>query len=77
MNKIEKELIQIFAEFGFNVSVGKAYVSLLKNNPATGYEISADSGIPRSAIYSVLKNMESQQSLFGDVLKRATGFMEG
>jgi sugar-specific transcriptional regulator TrmB len=60
MNKIEKELIQIFAEFGLNVSVGKAYVSLLKNNPATGYEISAHSGIPRSAIYSVLKNMESQ-----------------
>ena len=60
MKKIEKELVQILSEFGFNASVGKAYISLLKNNPATGYEISARSGIPRSAIYNVLKNMESQ-----------------
>ena len=60
MEKIEKELVQILSEFGFNASVGKAYLSLLKNNPATGYEISSRSGIPRSAVYSVLKNMESQ-----------------
>ena len=60
MEKIEKELVQILSEFGFNASVGKAYLSLLKNNPATGYEISSQSGIPRSAIYSILKNMESQ-----------------
>jgi len=60
MEKIEKELVRVLSEFGFNASVGKAYMSLLKNNPATGYEISARSGIPRSAIYSVLKNMELQ-----------------
>ena len=60
MKKIEKELVQVLSDFGFNASVGKAYLSLLKNNPATGYEISSRSGIPRSAVYSVLKNMESQ-----------------
>ena len=60
MEKTEKELVQILSEFGFNASVGKAYLALLKNNPATGYEISSRSGIPRSAIYSILKNMESQ-----------------
>ena len=60
MEKIEKELVRVLSKFGFNASVGKAYMSLLRNNPATGYEISARSGIPRSAIYSVLKNMESQ-----------------
>jgi sugar-specific transcriptional regulator TrmB len=32
---------------------------LLKFNPATGYEISAQSGIPRSAIYSVLNRLQS------------------
>ena len=53
-------MVQVLSEFGFNVSVGKAYLSLLKNNPATGYEISSQAGIPRSAVYSVLKNMESQ-----------------
>ena len=60
MKKIEKELVQVLSDFGFNASVGKAYLSLLKNNPATGYEISSQAGIPRSAVYSVLKNMESQ-----------------
>ncbi len=60
MDHLEKEIIQILTEFGFNESVGKAYLSLLKNNPSTGYEISARSGIPRSAIYSVLKKMETE-----------------
>ena len=60
MEKTEEELVHILSEFGFNASVGKAYLALLKNNPATGYEISSRSGIPRSAIYSILKNMESQ-----------------
>ena len=41
MEKTEKELVQILSEFGFNASVGKAYLALLKNNPATGYEISS------------------------------------
>ena len=36
MKKKEKELVKILSEFGFNAAVGKAYLSLLINNPATG-----------------------------------------
>jgi sugar-specific transcriptional regulator TrmB len=45
-------------EFGFTVTDAKAYVALLKNHPATGYELAARSGVPRSAVYNVLKRLE-------------------
>lgn len=53
------KLIELLQNFGLSLNAAKAYVSLLKNNPATGYEISAQSGIPRSAIYTVLNRLES------------------
>lgn len=55
----EDSVIQTLKELGFTVSEGKAYVALLKNHPATGYEVSAQSGVPRSAIYNVLRRLES------------------
>lgn len=55
----EDRVIQTLKELGFTVSEGKAYVALLKNHPATGYEVSAQSGVPRSAIYNVLRRLES------------------
>lgn len=45
-------------ELGFTVTDAKAYVALLKNHPATGYELAARSGVPRSAVYNVLKRLE-------------------
>ncbi len=53
----EKTIIDLLAEFGLPSNAGKAYLALLKNNPATGYEISTYSGVPRSAIYSVLNRL--------------------
>lgn len=46
-------------EMGFTAYEAKAYVTLLQHNPATGYEISAKSEVPRSAIYDVLKRLEA------------------
>lgn len=46
-------------EMGFTAYEAKTYVTLLQHNPATGYEISAKSEVPRSAIYDVLKRLES------------------
>jgi sugar-specific transcriptional regulator TrmB len=45
-------------ELGFTIYESKVYVSLLKNNPATCYEISKNSGVPRSAIYEVVNRLE-------------------
>lgn len=44
---------------GFTATDARAYLSLVKHNPATGYELATRSGVPRSAIYGVLKRLES------------------
>lgn len=46
-------------ELGFTVYEAKAYVSLLQNSPVTRYELSKNSGVPRSAIYAVIKQLEN------------------
>lgn len=46
------------ADLGFTQYEARAYVCLLQNFPATRYEISKRSGIPRSAIYDVIQRLE-------------------
>ncbi len=41
-------------KLGFSQYECKAYIGLLKHYPATGYEISKQTGVPRSMIYEVL-----------------------
>lgn len=60
MSNIENTIIDLLKEFGFSTNACKAYLSLLKNNPATGYEISTRSGIPRSAVYSVINRLQDR-----------------
>ena len=45
-------------ELGFTLYEAKAYISLLQNYPVTRYEISKKSGVPRSAIYDIVKKLE-------------------
>jgi len=52
-------IIEQMKLLGFTGSEAQAYTTLLKSNPATGYEISKQSGIPRSAIYSVMDKLEA------------------
>ncbi len=52
------KLIELLQQFGLSANAAKAYVTLLKYNPVTGYELSSQSGIPRSAIYAVLNRLE-------------------
>ncbi len=53
------QLIAALQAVGFTANESKAYLTLLQKNPATGYEISGRSGIPRSAIYEILKRLET------------------
>ncbi|MBC8479387.1 MAG: TrmB family transcriptional regulator [FCB group bacterium] len=57
---MDSQLIEKLNQFGFTKNESKAYIALLKQYPATGYEISQRSGVPRSAIYDVLKRLELQ-----------------
>ena len=52
--RIEEKL----KELGFTAYEAKAYLALLKMNPATRYELSKNSGVPRSAIYDIIRKLE-------------------
>ncbi len=55
---VEDRVVGAMKQLGFTATDAKAYVALLKNHPATGYELAARSGVPRSAVYGVLKRLE-------------------
>ncbi len=59
MNEIPDELLAKLVKLGFTNYEARTYLGLLNNNPATGYEVSHQSGVPRSVIYSILRKLES------------------
>ena len=59
------EIIKNLEHFGLSTNAARAYCSLLKSNPATGYEISSQANIPRSAVYNVLNKLESMGMISG------------
>ena len=52
------DILDSLTELGFSTNEARAYKGLLMESPATGYEIAQRAGIPRSAIYAVLKRLE-------------------
>jgi predicted transcriptional regulator len=56
---MEERIIRAMKQVGFAENHARAYLALLKGHPATGYELAARSGVPRSAIYQVLKRLDS------------------
>jgi len=54
-DRISEKLKQL----GFTAYEAKAYIALLRNNPATRYELSKNSGVPRSAIYDIIRKLET------------------
>lgn len=51
-------LVDLMKQLGFTNYEARTYLFLLQNNPATRYELSKYSGVPRSAIYSVINELE-------------------
>ncbi len=58
MTEFEK-ITQKLRDLGFTAYEAMAYISLLENNPVTRYELGKNSGVPRSAIYSVIQKLEN------------------
>lgn len=56
---MQDSLIGKLKEMGFNTYEAKVYLALLKHHPATGYEISKESGVPQARAYDTLKALES------------------
>ena len=61
----EQMIVETLGDLGFSANAAKTYITLLRNNPATGYEVSKRAGIPRSAIYTVLNHLESMNIING------------
>jgi len=55
---MEDRVVDTMRELGFTATQAKVYVSLLKQQPATGYELARSAAVPRSAIYNVLGQLE-------------------
>ncbi len=59
MEDLETRVVGAMKTLGFNATDARAYLALLKQHPATGYELATRSGVPRSAVYNVLKRLQA------------------
>lgn len=55
------DLLNKLKDLGFNTYEAKVYLSLLRHHPATGYEVSKESGVPQARAYDTLKVLESRK----------------
>jgi sugar-specific transcriptional regulator TrmB len=68
MNDLQTKLIQI----GFTEYEAKAYLALLKEHPVSGYQVSKNSGVPRSMVYEVLSRLHARGAVLETIEDRAT-----
>jgi sugar-specific transcriptional regulator TrmB len=57
---------------GFTEYEAKVYLALLGENPATGYQVSKKSGIPRSMVYEALGRLHARGAILSTGDQRAT-----
>jgi sugar-specific transcriptional regulator TrmB len=67
-----EDLLERLKELGFNSYEAKVYLSLLKIQPATGYEVSKESGVPQARAYDTLKVLENRQIVAASGTKPVT-----
>ena len=65
-------LLQKITQIGFTEYEAKVYLALLAQNPATGYQLSKESGVPRSMVYEALKRLHARGAALETVEGRAT-----
>lgn len=53
----QADVVDALVALGFNLNEGRAYSALLRLGPSTGYEVSQRAGVPRSAVYAVLRRL--------------------
>ncbi len=61
---MDAQMMEDMKSLGFSAYECKAYLTLLEEFPVNGYALSKASGIPRSRIYEVLKNLIAKQMVF-------------
>lgn len=69
-----KDIAEKLVQLGFSGYEARAYISLLKNNPITGYELAKHSGIPPSKIYEVIGKL-LERSIISPVSGKPTKYI--
>lgn len=65
-------LIDDLTQIGFTEYEARVYIALLRDHPATGYQLSKESGVPRSMVYEALGRLHARGAALETVEGRAT-----
>lgn len=66
------ELLEELTAIGFTEYEAKVYLALLQEHPATGYQLSKSSGVPRSMVYEALKRLHRRGAALETIEGRST-----
>ncbi|MBC8509124.1 MAG: TrmB family transcriptional regulator [Anaerolineales bacterium] len=66
------EFLTGLTRMGFTEYEAKVYLALLHENPATGYQLSKKSGVPRSMVYEALGRLSVRGAVLETIEGRAT-----
>ena len=67
--------VELLQDLGFSEYEAKTYVALLQTNPATGYQVSKESGVPRSMVYEVLNKLIARGAVLSSMAERTTLYL--
>ncbi len=70
--EIFMNMLKELQKLGFTEYEAKIYLALLKEYPTTGYQISKNSGVPRSMVYEALGRLHAKGAVMETVEARAT-----
>jgi HTH-type transcriptional regulator, sugar sensing transcriptional regulator len=65
-------LLEQLSALGLTEYEAKVYLALLSENPATGYQLSKSSGVPRSMVYEALGRLEARGAALQSEDEKAT-----
>lgn len=68
MRRLQADLMDL----GLTEYEARVYLALLKESPATGYQISKASGVPRSMVYEALGRLDNRGAVLSTKTGRAT-----
>ncbi len=66
------DLIARLVSVGFTEYEAKIYLELLRDSPATGYQLAKNAGVPRSMVYEALGRLRNRGAVLETVEARAT-----
>ncbi len=66
------DLLADLTAIGFTEYEAKVYLALLRESPATGYQLSKKAGVPRSMVYEALGRLEARGAVLKSTENKAT-----